>query len=279
MLCTRANLLILQVRDNNALIPAVGWAIMYPPGITLAAPHYITNPNALYGWSFNKPLNTCATVHNPHRVGMCNLVFASVEDVINSYGKFTLDEGHTEAIIPLAGRVLIPRDKPYNYDQARTFALLKHYGYWNKEGTNTENSFTMLMTARPVMTQSTLVPNKVFGTPIEIIDRVIQTQSEYNTVPKSTAQVRVNVVNPINRDGQNRIIEWEIELSATTSGVIKLKTDKPMFGKFTGDTIRADLLSIGDRLLIFQVKGFDVFRVNVEYDEDYYAGVELTEFS
>jgi hypothetical protein len=90
------------------------------------------------------------------------------------YGRQTEDYGHGEQMLSLSAVVTRPFNKPFPYLQQQTYVAIKDFGYFNyKDISDTENT-TLFLTTFRVVPQERWGLNRAFGTPIEMVDRVIQ---------------------------------------------------------------------------------------------------------
>lgn len=172
--CRKSNQVIFIPRKENLkTFPA--WYVVYKGKEEKPYPRYVLDQIELDTYSYYPDSNLCSTVWNSQETGKCDLIFAFCSDPVNVYGGQTADQGHGENTLALSSRVMNPWGKPFPYAQQQTYTAFKDFGYWDETATNTENSFLFLTTFRPIP-QSKWSLNKTFGTPIEMIDRVIQKQ-------------------------------------------------------------------------------------------------------
>lgn len=156
------------------------WFVLYSDKDEKPYPVYVSDAVDFLKYSLEPSENNCNTVWTKQATGQCDLIFASCDDPMNTYGRSTEDAGKGENMSYMSARVVTPFGKAFPYIQQQTYTAFKHFGYWNTTATNLEDSFLCLVTFRPVP-QSKWTLNKSFGTPLEMIERVIQKDWNVNT--------------------------------------------------------------------------------------------------
>jgi hypothetical protein len=205
MTCRPANLLIFLPTGLETFIDPA-WYILYAPKQDKAYPVYIRSQAELDTYLFRPSPGVCNTVTNLQQTGKCELVYASCDDSLNVYGNQTEDSGHGEQMLYLSARVSRPFGLAFPYIQQQTYIAVKHFGYFDySKPEDTSNSVLMLATFR-VIPQSKWGLNKTFGTPIEMVSRVINKDWNFYLDPQPFLAQDPTPV--ITLDLQGRIIRY-----------------------------------------------------------------------
>jgi hypothetical protein len=126
---------------------------------------------------------------------------------MNVYGNQTDDSGHGEQMLYLSARVTRPFGVPFPYLQQQTYIAVKHFGYFDyAKPEDTSNSVLKLATFR-VIPQSKWGLNKTFGTPIELVSRVIN--KDWNVYLEPKPFLAQDPTPIITLDLQGRIISYK----------------------------------------------------------------------
>jgi hypothetical protein len=206
MTCRPANLVIfIPTAVETFTNPA--WYILYKTKQDKAYPVFIRSQAELDSHQFKPSPGVCNTVPNPQQTGLCQLVYGSCDDPMNVYGSQTEDSGHGEQMLYLSARVTRPFGVAFPYIQQQTFIAVKHFGYFDySEPENTSDSVLMLATFR-VIPQSKWGLNKTFGTPIELVSRVIN--KDWNVYLEPKPFLAQDSSPTVLLDPQGRIISYK----------------------------------------------------------------------
>lgn len=238
--CAKSNLLILiPKRDQVLTFPS--WFVLFSPNNDRPFPVFVRSLAEYGAFSLEPTGSGCSSVFNQNYIGKCELVFATCDDSVNVLNRSTETLGHKESMLPVSARVQKPWAKPFEYSHQEFYCLVKHFGYWNEEGTNTEDCFLMQAYIRPVP-QSKWNLNKSFGTPLELLNRVVEKEWKEisDGLPSGLPSVPVYTL-----DAQNRIIT----VTATSTGRISHMQAKVIFAKIVGDGFELrgkELITKGD---------------------------------